>query len=84
MFARQSHHPKATPWPLACALFAALGAATMAPSSSATGVEYGQTINLQYTNRENITTLVPLTQDATQNNVSTTPSARPTWLVARQ
>lgn len=76
MSTRRLYHSNATPWTLACAIFAALGAATTAPSSSPTGVEYGPTINLQYTNRENITTLLPLTQAATESNVSPEPPPR--------
>lgn len=85
MPARRLYHSNTPPWTLACAaIFAALGAATTAPSISPTGLDYGPTISLQYTNRENITTLVPLTQGATESNVSPEPLPRLAHVACRR
>ncbi|KAL1609973.1 hypothetical protein SLS60_001638 [Paraconiothyrium brasiliense] len=55
---------------LACALFATVAAATtIEPTNSSAGVEYGGIITLQDHNRLNITTLVPLTPEATEKDL---------------
>ena len=67
MVPRLSHQ---MPWRLACALFATLCVATTSPSNSSTGIDFDGNIYLQYMNKDRNTTLAPLTQDATQQDVS--------------
>ncbi|KAJ4305340.1 hypothetical protein N0V90_000871 [Kalmusia sp. IMI 367209] len=60
-------------WRLACALFATVASAGIAPSNTSTGIDYGGTINLQEqesSTAKNITTLVPLTTEATIRNLN--------------
>ncbi|KAF1974737.1 hypothetical protein BU23DRAFT_90010 [Bimuria novae-zelandiae CBS 107.79] len=68
-----SRHQSRPPWRLACALFATMAsAATIAPTNSSTGVDYQGTINLRKidgNNNHNVTTLLPLTQDAKGKNL---------------
>lgn len=63
------------PWQLTCALFAMVVSADIQPSTSKTGVDFGGQIVLQDSQQQNISTLVPLSQEATSRGVRVAPGA---------